>query len=139
MLLQLPSTPLAAPLAASLVRWPAGVALLCAALLLPPLWAVLLLIAPVLEEIVLRAGLQEALLRHPAWRGATGAATANLACALAFAAAHWLLRPSAFAALTLLPALWLGWLYQQNRRVAPCIALHSAMNAVWLLWLAATP
>ena len=112
----------------------AGVALFCAAVLLPPPWAVLLVIAPVLEEIVLRAGLQEALLRRLALRGAAGATAANLGCALAFAAAHLLQRPSALAAFTLVPALWLGWVYQQQRRVAPCIALHALMNAAWLLW-----
>ena len=134
MLLQLHPTPLAAPV----VRRLAGVALLGAALLLPLRWAVLLAIAPVLEEIVLRAGLQEALMRRLASRG-TAAAAVNLACALAFAAAHWLLRPGALAALTLLPALWLGWVYQQNRRLAPCIALHALMNAGWLLWTEGAP
>lgn len=118
----------------------AGVALFCAAvLLLPPPWAVLLVIAPLLEETVLRAGLQEALLRRLALRGAAGATAANLGCALAFAAAHLLQRPSALAALTLLPALWLGWVYQQQRRVAPCIALHALMNAAWLLWPVGAP
>ena len=112
----------------------AGVALFCAAVLLPPRWAVLLVLSPLLEETVLRAGLQEALLRRLALRGAAGATAANLGCAFAFAAAHLLQRPSALAALTLLPALWLGWVYQQQRRVAPCIALHALMNAAWLLW-----
>ena len=139
MLLHRKATHLATPSARRLTGFALFcAALLCATFLLPPRWAVLLVIAPVLEEIVLRAGLQEALLRRLASHG-TAAAAANLACAIAFAAAHWMLRPGAFAALTLVPALWLGWVYQRNRCVAPCITHHAAMNALWLLWLAGTP
>jgi membrane protease YdiL (CAAX protease family) len=99
------------------------------------LW--MLLIAPVLEEIVFRAGLQEELLRHAARAGAIdpmGALTVNVLTALAFAAAHMAVRPSLLAALTVLPALLVGLAYQRWRRLAPCIALHAVFNAIWLLW-----
>jgi membrane protease YdiL (CAAX protease family) len=33
-----------------------------------------------------------------------------------------------------LPALAIGWIYQRTRRVAPCVALHAAMNALWMSW-----
>ena len=97
--------------------------------------AVLLLAAPVLEETVFRAGLQEALLRRLS-AGRYGEATANALTALAFMAAHLALRPSGLAALTAVPALALGALYQRGRRLAPCIALHALFNAIWLLWAA---
>ena len=94
--------------------------------------ALLLLAAPVLEETVFRAGLQETLLR----RLSPGTAAANALTALAFMAAHLALRPSGLSALTVVPALALGALYQRRRRLAPCIALHALFNAIWLLWAA---
>ena len=97
--------------------------------------AVLLLAAPVLEETVFRAGLQEALLRRLS-PGTAAAATANALTALAFMAAHLALRPSGLSALTAVPALALGALYQRSRQLAPCIALHALFNAIWLLWAA---
>jgi len=91
--------------------------------------AMLLLVAPLLEELVLRAGVHEALLR-----GAVDALAANLIAALVFGVVHVLLRgdPNAFG--VALPALAIGWLYQHTRRLAPCVALHAAMNAAWLGW-----
>jgi membrane protease YdiL (CAAX protease family) len=100
----------------------------------PGYWPLLLLvIAPVLEEIVWRAGLQEALLA----RTALPADGINLAVAITFALAHGLRTPdSAWAWLTLLPAWGIGRVYQHRRRVLPCIVLHAAMNALWLGWQA---
>ncbi len=91
------------------------------ALLLP-----LLVAAPLLEELVFRGGLQEQLLE----RLSPGAA--NAFTALAFALAHGLTRSWWLAAAVLLPAGALGWLYQRERRVAPCVAAHAAMNLVWI-------
>jgi membrane protease YdiL (CAAX protease family) len=96
------------------------------------LW--MLVVAPVLEEIVFRAGLQEELLRQARVRAVMGAVSANVLTALAFAAAHLALRPSLLAGLTVLPALLIGAVYERQRRVAPCIALHAFFNALWLLW-----
>jgi membrane protease YdiL (CAAX protease family) len=96
------------------------------------LW--LVLVAPVLEEIVFRAGLQEELLRNARLRAAAGAFSANVFTAMAFAAVHLALQPGFLAGLTVLPALLIGALYQRQRRLAPCIALHAFFNAVWLLW-----
>jgi membrane protease YdiL (CAAX protease family) len=93
--------------------------------------ATLLILAPLIEEILFRSGLQETLLRLGARRGVTG--LANVATAVAFAFAHLILRPDLWAGLTVIPALACGALYEQRRRVAPCIALHALFNAVWLL------
>jgi membrane protease YdiL (CAAX protease family) len=95
---------------------------------------VLLALAPVAEELVFRAGLQEHLLRRLQAQHAAAAFAANALTALAFAAAHLAVHANVFAALTLLPALLIGRVYQQQRRLAPCIALHVLFNAIWLLW-----
>jgi hypothetical protein len=92
-------------------------------------WTVVLLVvlAPWLEEVVLRAGLQEQLLR----RGMHPLAT-NLLCAAAFALMHGMTRSWLLAAWVILPALLLGAVYARKRRLGPVVALHSAMNFVWL-------
>jgi membrane protease YdiL (CAAX protease family) len=90
---------------------------------------VLLLLAPAAEEVVFRAGLHEALLRR-----AVHPVLANAAVAVAFSIAHLAARPSLSSAAVLLPALAIGWIYQRTRRVAPCVALHAAMNALWMSW-----
>lgn len=88
---------------------------------------VLLLLAPVAEEIVFRRGLQESLLaRAPA-------AVANGLTALAFGAVHAFAHQSAAALAVVLPALAIGLLYQHTRRLTPCVVLHAGFNAVWLL------
>jgi membrane protease YdiL (CAAX protease family) len=89
----------------------------------------LLALAPLVEEVIFRLGLQEALLRRlPARR----AWIANLATALVFAAAHVLLRPGWMAAATLLPALVLGVIYGRSRRLAPCVLWHALFNLAGL-------
>ena len=107
----------------------AAAIVLAAAASTPPAQALgLLLAAPLLEEIVFRAGLQEALLRRT-----DSALMANVVTALAFAAAHGAVHADAQAALTAVPALAIGLLYQRRRRLAPCLALHALFNAAWLL------
>ncbi len=103
----------------------------------PAAWVALLVIAPVLEEVVFRAGLQEQLLRRLQVQHAAAAFAANALTALAFAAAHLAVHASALAALTAVPALLIGDVYQQHRRLAPCIALHALFNTAWLLWAGA--
>lgn len=95
-----------------------------------PAWRalVLLLVAPVAEEVVFRAGLHDRLLHNSVapW-------LANLLTALAFSAAHMLLlgvNPQ--TALVWLPALLIGAAYNRWRRLRICIALHMAMNAQWI-------
>ena len=90
---------------------------------------VLLLIAPFAEEALFRAGLQEALLQRgrSAW-------FSSLATALAFGAAHLLVRNELSALLVVLPALLIGVLYAHRRRLRECVLLHMAFNACWLIW-----
>jgi membrane protease YdiL (CAAX protease family) len=101
-----------------LVLWAAG----C----MPSALFTFLVAAAVLEEIVFRAGLQTQLMRRFSMR------SANVLTALAFAVAHLLVRPSLLSALTFFPAMAIGFLFERQRRVLPCIALHTAFNATWL-------
>lgn len=93
-------------------------------------WALLLVLvfAPVTEELVFRAGLLEGLLRR-GWR----AGSAVVLSALAFAAAHLLTQPPVWALAIVAPGVLLGALYARTRHVGLCVALHSAMNGVWLV------
>ena len=99
--------------------------------------AVLIVFAPLAEEAVFRAGLQEALLRCQG-----SALFANGLTALAFGLAHVLVRGDGSALAAAGPALLIGAVYGRWRRLRLCVALHAAMNAVWLAWSAiglATP
>lgn len=87
----------------------------------------LLLLAPLVEEALFRAGLHEALLRR---RGMP--LLANVATALSFGVAHALLHGDPAALAVALPALLIGSVYQRTRRVRDCALLHAVMNALWL-------
>jgi len=95
-----------------------------------PRWALLLVLAPVMEELVFRAGLLEGLLRR-GWRVGLAVALS----ALAFGLAHLATRSAGPALATVLPGVLLGVVYARTRQVGPCIALHAAMNGAWLLAL----
>jgi len=92
----------------------------------------LLVLAPTLEEIVFRGGIQEWLLSR---LGEARAVLANLLTAAVFAVAHVVVRPTLASLLTVLPALAIGLIYQRGRRLAPCIAAHIVFNGIWLLWV----
>jgi membrane protease YdiL (CAAX protease family) len=89
--------------------------------------AVLLIVAPLIEEVLLRVGLHETLLRRaaPPW-------LAVVATSLAFGLAHAAIRGDAAALVVALPALLIGVVYQRTRRLRLCVALHATMNALWL-------
>jgi len=91
---------------------------------LPPAW-VLLLAAPVLEELVFRSGLQETLLRR--WPEPRGAAWAG------GTTAHAGTRGWALGLAVLAPAWLIGRVYQHTRHVPACMALHAMFNLGW--WL----
>jgi hypothetical protein len=95
---------------------------------------VLLLLTPLVEEAVFRAGLQEALLLR--WNAPR---LANLATALVFGLAHVVARGDPGAFVVVLPALLLGAVYGRWRRLRWCVALHAAMNGVWLAAALAGP
>jgi membrane protease YdiL (CAAX protease family) len=94
-----------------------------------PRVGVLLVLAPLAEEVIFRAGLHETLLRHGAPRGGAVVLTA-----IVFGVVHALLHADPMALAVALPALLIGGVYQRTRRVWPCAVLHAAMNAVWLAW-----
>ena len=137
-----PTQPLAQPLAQFLALWaPALMALALTGLaLVAPAWAWPLLGAPLVEEVIFRAGLQTWLIDGLAAHARSGrlapstqAAMAIAITALAFAAAHLARHPGVPSALTVVPALLLGALYQQQRRLRSCVLLHSLFNGLWLL------
>ena len=97
-----------------------------------PTWehvTVLVLLSPLLEECVFRAGLQEWLLRH----GQT-TQRANVSTALAFGALHAVARLQWAAFAVALPALLIGGLYGRWRLLRWCVLGHAAMNGAWLLY-----
>jgi membrane protease YdiL (CAAX protease family) len=90
---------------------------------------VLLLLSPLIEEAVFRAGLQEWLLR----RG-LAANRANLSTALMFGGLHALVRLQWMAFAVALPALLLGSVYGRWRLLRWCVLIHAGMNGAWLAW-----
>lgn len=106
----------------------------------------LLVAAPVLEELAFRGAIQESLLRvlerrFPgegiiASRRGWGA---NAVTALLFAAAHALHRGVWLGWAALPVALAIGVLYDRRRRVLPCVIVHAALNAGWILISQAGP
>jgi membrane protease YdiL (CAAX protease family) len=90
----------------------------------------LLVLAPLLEETVFRAGLQDALLRR--WYSVPF--LANAVTAVAFGLAHAVVRADVAAFAVAVPALLIGAIYQRTGRLRECIVLHASMNAVWLGW-----
>lgn len=93
--------------------------------------AALLVLAPVTEEIVFRLGLHQALLER-----LTAKQGVNLAVACVFAAAHALVRQSWSGLAVVGPALLIGLVYERSRKLMPCVLLHAAMNAGWMVWSA---
>ena len=91
---------------------------------------VVVLLAPVLEETVFRAGIQAELVSLLRSTHGANAATSTL-----FVIAHGWVAGSAHGLAVLLPSLLLGECWRRGRRLAPCMALHAAMNAAWLLGL----
>ncbi|NDY93493.1 JDVT-CTERM system glutamic-type intramembrane protease MrtJ [Ideonella livida] len=92
-------------------------------------WLSLLVLAPVLEELVFRAGLQDMLHR----RGWSPAAAVLVATA-AFTLAHGLRAGwTAMSLATAVPGLLLGGVWARWRRLPWCVGLHAAFNGLWLL------
>jgi len=83
-------------------------------------WLLLLLLSPALEECVIRAGLQEWLMR----RNAPAVLVSTIAFALLHLGSGW---PHALAVSA--PGLALALLYRSTRSWRWCALVHSAMNA----------
>lgn len=109
-------------------------ALLLASALPAPLILRHLLLAPWMEEVLFRWGLQD---RLASARAPWLHRHAPTLTAAAFAAAHALLAPPtlplALALSTALPAWWIGRDYRRHRSLLRCVAWHAGFNAVWLL------
>jgi membrane protease YdiL (CAAX protease family) len=89
---------------------------------------VLLLASPIIEEVVLRAGLHEELLRKRMrpW-------IANACAAAMFCAGHAVVRGAEAQVLLLAaPALVIGAAYNLWRSLPTRIAIHAALNALWI-------
>ncbi|MFS2005981.1 JDVT-CTERM system glutamic-type intramembrane protease MrtJ [Duganella sp. CT11-25] len=84
----------------------------------------LLLLSPALEECVIRAGLQEWLMRRDTGSGLRPVAVSVVAFSLLHLGSGW---PQALAVAT--PGLALALLYQRTRSWRWCALAHSAMNA----------
>ena len=108
-----------------------------------PVWSPLLLalfVYPLLEELVFRYGLlawldgrlsdRSKYLARRKW-------THNAAVRVVFAAAHALFNPTltgaSHAVLVFFPSLVLGYVWQRYENLWLCVALHGAMNGVYLL------
>lgn len=133
--------------AARRLRWEWALALLGSALLArlwphappPPslsAWALLLVAAPVAEELLARDLVQRRLERLPRlarWRR-LGVSGPNLVVAALFAAAHAPVHPGAWLPGHFAASLALGHFWERHRDVRAPIALHAWFNAVFL-WL----
>jgi membrane protease YdiL (CAAX protease family) len=98
------------------------------------LFATSLLLAPVLEELVFRGGIQELLERR--LQGRLGRDGANVLTSLLFAIAHLMVAPPWLAAGVFLPSLVFGRLKQLHASLAPAMLIHAWFNACFLLALA---
>jgi membrane protease YdiL (CAAX protease family) len=87
----------------------------------------LLLLAPLLEEWIVRAGLQEWLMRRYAQPGAAGATLTVLLPSAGFSLLH-LGAGAGAAAGVFLPGLALGLLYRRRRDWRLCALAHALLN-----------
>ena len=119
------------PLISSLLPMPWAADALCGPQLRAPDLGVclrLLVLSPLLEECVVRAGLQEWLIRRSPQRQGVGWAGPVLVSTAAFGLLH--LGSGWQAAIAvLLPGLALALLYQRTRNWWWCALMHSAFNA----------
>lgn len=90
-----------------------------------------LLVAPWLEELLFREGLQRSL--QSRFRRAY---LPVLLTASAFTTAHVLLRPDGLSVATFAPALVLGVLYAHRQDLLLCVCVHAAFNFAWLVGFA---
>jgi len=90
-----------------------------------------LVLAPVLEEIVFRGGLQPWLERRGIgqWQPLPGIDSAVLLTSIAFAISHLTHAPPLLAAATLVPSMLLGLTQQWHKRLLVTISIHAWFNA----------
>jgi membrane protease YdiL (CAAX protease family) len=95
----------------------------------------LLLLAPVLEELVFRGGVQGALDRTPFGRRylAGGVSVGNALASALFSAAHLLVDSPWLAASIFFPSLVFGRLKQLYPSLLPAMLVHAWYNACYLI------
>jgi len=86
-------------------------------------------LAPLLEELIFRAGVQTALL---AWLGPGRRWLVILLAAVLFTAIHSSVAAHALPGLLALSVL-LGWLYERSGSIWPCVAVHAVFNGLNVL------
>jgi membrane protease YdiL (CAAX protease family) len=96
---------------------------------------VMLLLAPLVEEVVFRRGLHAWALRH--WGRAVAhwlawPSRVNLLVALVFALAHLLRLSPLLALAVVLPSLVVGQIYELTARQWPWVLTHAAFHRCWL-------
>ncbi len=93
-----------------------------------------LLLAPVLEELVFRGGIQDVLDRTPWGRLAVlgGVSVGNVLTSLLFSAAHLMMAPAWLAAAIFFPSLVFGRLKQLYPSLLPAMLVHAWYNACYL-------
>ncbi len=100
----------------------------------PFVFALAVLVYPLLEEIVFRSGLQTWLLRR--WPPRKSWITrANAMTAATFGVMHLWFHPPLWALATVLPALLFGWFYERHARLSTPVILHGACNAAYFTLL----
>ncbi len=98
-----------------------------------------LLVAPVVEELFFRSVIQRWLLTRGVGRRQWWQLTsANAVTAVLFSAAHLAYGGPTQAILVAAPGLLLGVVYEKTGRVLACMALHAAMNFIWMGVICAT-
>lgn len=91
-----------------------------------------LIVAPLIEELFFRGVVQSRLRAYGGFWGRPWVAIGVTAAC--FAVAHLGTMPLAHAALVFAPAFVIGWVYERTRSIGLCAALHSAANAIWILY-----
>jgi hypothetical protein len=117
--------------------------------------AFVILIAPVLEEFVMRAGLHQALIHGHSQSGKGTSSQVGVGSSIAFLLSHpwsrlglvaalfgllhWSRSP--WLALAVIPAgLLIGWIFERSRSWKRCALVHAGLNATWIaIALIATP
>lgn len=101
----------------------------------PGLFLLGILVYPVLEEIVFRGLVQDAIRNRLAQRLGP-LSLANLITSVLFAAAHLLRQPLHWAALVIFPSLVFGFFRERHDTLGTPILLHAFYNLgpVWLFW-----
>lgn len=96
---------------------------------------IVLLLAPVLEELVFRGGIQDVLDRTPWGRFALlgRVSVGNVLTSLLFSAAHLMIAPAGLAAAIFFPSLVFGRLKQLYPSLLPAMLVHAWYNACYLI------